>query len=72
MDKYKQGYLAFKALSQTSGKPLSAENMKAFRAAGLHWNETSGWGFVVLVVVLGLWGVVLWGSRGTHYLMLAP
>lgn len=62
MDKYKQSYLAFKALSQTSGKPLSAENMKAFRAAGLHWNETSGWGFVVLVVVLGLWGVVLWGK----------
>ncbi len=62
MDKYKQSYLAFKALSQSSGKPMSAEHMKAYQAAALHWNETSRWGFVVLVVVLALWGVVLWGK----------
>jgi hypothetical protein len=61
MDKHKQSYLAFQALSQ-SGKPLSAEHMKAYQAAALHWHETSRWGFVVLGVVLGLWGVVLLGK----------
>ena len=61
MDKHKQSYLAFQALSQ-SGKPMSAEHMKAYQAAALHFNETSRWGFVVLGVVLGLWGVVLLGK----------
>ncbi len=61
MDKHKQSYLAFQALSQ-SGKPMSAEHMKAYQAAALHFNETSSWGFVVLGVVLGLWGVVLLGK----------
>ncbi len=61
MDKHKQSYLAFQALSQ-SGKPMSAEHMKAYQAAALHFNETSRWGFVVLGIVLGLWGVVLLGK----------
>jgi len=61
MDKHKQSYLAFQALSQ-SGKPMSAEHMKAYQAAALHFNETSRWGFVAWGVLLGLWGVVLLGK----------
>jgi hypothetical protein len=62
LDKHKQSYLAFQALSQNGGKPMSAEHMAAYRAAGLHFHETSIWGFAALGVVLGLWGVVLLGK----------
>ena len=62
LDKHKQSYLAFQALARTSGKSMSAEHMKAYRAAGLHWNETSSWGFVALGIVLALWGVALVGK----------
>jgi hypothetical protein len=69
LDKHKESFLAFQALSRTSGKPMSAEHMKAYQAAALHWNETSSWGFVALGIVLGLWGVALVGKpwrRITH------
>jgi hypothetical protein len=62
MDKHKQSYLAFKALSQSSGKPMSAEHMAAYQAAALHWSETSSWGLVAWGIVLGLWGVALVGK----------
>ena len=62
MDKHKESYLAFKALAQSSGKAMSAEHMKAYQAAALHWNESSRWGLAVLGLVLAMWGVVLWGK----------
>ncbi len=62
MDKHKKSYLAFQALSQSSGKPLSAEHMAAYQEAALHFHETSSWGLVAWGIVLGLWGVVLWGK----------
>jgi hypothetical protein len=59
MDKRKQSYLAFQALSETGGKKLSSSDQVAYETAGRHWKESSVWAWVAWGVVVVLWGSVL-------------
>jgi hypothetical protein len=59
MDKSRQSYLAFHAISGNDGKKLSSSDQAAYETAGRHWKETSVWAWVAWGVVVILWGAVL-------------
>jgi hypothetical protein len=59
MDKRRQSYLAFQALSRNDGKKLSTSDQLAYETAGRYWKETSAWGWVAWGVVAVLWVAVL-------------
>ncbi len=59
MDKRRQSYLAFKALSGSGKNKLSTTDRMAYETAGRYWKETSVWGLVAWGVVAALWAVVL-------------
>lgn len=59
MDKSRQSYLAFQAISGNNGKKLSSSDQAAYEAAGRHWKETTVWAWVAWAVVAALWAAVL-------------
>lgn len=60
LDKRRQSYLAFEALSGNGEKKLSTSDQLAFETASRYWQETSAWGWVAWGVVVILWiGVLL-------------
>jgi len=60
MDKRKQSYLAFQALSsQSAEKKLSTSDQLAYETANRHWQMTSAWSWVAWAVVVVLWALVL-------------
>jgi tetratricopeptide (TPR) repeat protein len=78
MDKRKESYLAFVALSR-NGSKLSSSDQVAYETASRYWKETSVWAWVAWGVVALLWtGVLLmkpWKqltrSSIRHFLILA-
>ncbi len=59
MDKRRQSYLAFEALSGNGGKKLSTSDQEAYETASRYWKETSAWGWVAWGVVVMLWAAAL-------------
>lgn len=59
LDKRRESYLAFQALSRTSGKKLSSTDRIASEAAGRYWQMTSSWGWVAWGIIAMLWIAVL-------------
>jgi hypothetical protein len=59
MDKRRQSYLAFQALSGRDGKTLSTTDRLAYDTAGRYWKETSSWSWMAWGVVAALWALVL-------------
>ena len=60
MDKRKESYLAFQAISsQNGGSKLSSSDRIASEAAGRYWQMTSSWGWVAWGIVVILWVAVL-------------
>lgn len=59
MDKSRQSYLAFQAISGNNGKILSSSDQAAYEAAGRHWKETSVWAWAAWGVVVMLWVAVV-------------
>ncbi len=59
MDKRRQSYLAFEALSGNGEKKLSSSDRVAYETASRYWKETSAWGWVAWGVVVALWVAVL-------------
>lgn len=59
MDKSRQSYLAFQAISGNNGKTLSSSDQAAYEAASRHWKETTVWAWVAWVVVVILWVAAL-------------
>jgi tetratricopeptide (TPR) repeat protein len=58
LDKRRQSYIAFQALS-SSEKKLSSSDQVAYETASRYWNETSAWGWVAWGVIVVLWAVAL-------------
>ena len=59
MDKRRQSYLAFEALSGNGEKKLSTSDRVAYETASRYWKETSAWGWAAWGVVAALWVAVL-------------
>jgi tetratricopeptide (TPR) repeat protein len=60
LDKRRESYLAFQALSSPKGgTKLSSSDRIASEAAGRYWQMTSSWGWVAWGVVVMLWVAVL-------------
>jgi len=59
MDKRQESYLAFQALSQSTGKKLSSSDQQAYGTASRYWQMTSAWGWVAWAVVVILWAAAL-------------
>jgi tetratricopeptide (TPR) repeat protein len=59
MDKRRESYLAFQAMSQSNGKKLSSGDRQAYVTAGNYWQMTSFWGGIAWAVIVILWAVAL-------------
>jgi hypothetical protein len=59
MDKRRQSYLAFQALSGNGEKKISSSDQVAYETASRYWKETSVWAWVAWGVVALLWTGVL-------------
>ncbi len=59
MDKRRQSYLTFQALSRNGEKKLSTSDRVAYQTASRYWKETSTWGWVAWGFVAALWIAVL-------------
>jgi len=59
LDKRRESYLAFKAMSGSTGKKLSSSDRQAYGTANSYWQMTSIWGGVAWAVILLLWSAVL-------------
>ncbi len=59
LDKRKQSYLAFQALSGNGKNKISSSDQVAYEAAGRYWKESSIWAWVAWAVVVALWAAVL-------------
>lgn len=55
MDKSRQSYLAFQAISGKNERKLSSSDQAAYEAAGRHWKETTVWAWVAWGVIVILW-----------------
>jgi hypothetical protein len=59
MDKSRQSYLAFQAISGNNEKKLSSSDQAAYETAGRHWKETAVWAWAAWAVVVILWVAAL-------------
>ncbi len=59
LDKRRESYLAFQAMSRSIGKKLSSSDRQAYVTAGSYWEMTSFWGGVAWAVILLLWAAAL-------------
>ena len=59
LDKRRESYLAFQAMSKIIGKKLSSGDQQAFSTANTYWQMTSFWGEVAWAVILMLWAAAL-------------
>jgi len=59
MDKRQESYLAFQALSKSTGKKLSSGDRQAYATASNYWQMTSFWGGLAWAVVAVLWVAAL-------------
>jgi hypothetical protein len=59
LDKRRESYSAFQALSRISEKKLSSSDRVAYQMAGRYWQMTQEWGWVAWGVIATLWVAVL-------------
>jgi tetratricopeptide (TPR) repeat protein len=77
LDKLRQSYRAFEALSRIGGEEFSASDRLAYGKASRHWHQTAAWAGIAWAVVAILWAAVLfmnpwgrmtWASIGNFWI----